>query len=282
MHISVMKEEVIDLLDVKKGLLYIDCTFGEGGHTKEILKRGGIVLAIDRDSMTNQYANLIKKAFPETFFWVNDSFSNIYDIWLKNFAPVKVDGILFDLGFSSNQIEDTNRGFSFLYDSNLDMRYNINENSMKAADFINTASVQDLSNIFFQYGEESKSKIVAKLIVEARKKKKIETCFELINVIKPAFSSYGSKHFATKIFQALRIHINKELDHIEIGINDSLKILRYYGKMLVITFHSLEDGIVKQIFDNKCIIKPKKDEILNNRRARSATLRYYINRGENV
>lgn len=275
MHIPVMKDEVIDILDIKPGLFYIDATFGEGGHTKSILEKGGIVLSIDRDSSTKKHADIISKEFPDMFLWVHDSFSNIYNIWKENFYPMKVDGILFDLGFSSNQIEDPERGFSFLHDSNLDMRYNTKEGDT-ALNFINQVSFEELSDIILKYGQDYKAKLIAKTICEYREKHKIKSCFELLNILKPIIKNKHNKHFATKFFQAIRIHINNEFEHIENGINNSLKILRYYGKIVVITFHSLEDRLIKNIFGNNYLKEPSCNEVKTNMRARSAKVRWFV------
>lgn len=281
MHISVMKNETINLLNIREGGFYIDCTFGEGGHTYEILKKGGVVLAIDRDPKTEIYANNLSKEFGDQFTWVNGSFLNIYNIWNELAYPMKVDGILFDFGFSSNQIDDPERGFSFLYNSNLDMRYNCEEDILTGLDVVNKLSQKELEKIFFEYGQENNSKKIAQLICEARKTQKIETCFDLLNICRKASNLYLSKHFATKIFQAIRIYVNNEFKHIEQGVNDSLKILKYYGRIVTITFHSLEDKIIKNIFQNKNIIECSKEEILKNKRARSAKVRWFINKEVN-
>ncbi|WP_342261843.1 16S rRNA (cytosine(1402)-N(4))-methyltransferase RsmH [Alphaproteobacteria bacterium endosymbiont of Tiliacea citrago] len=276
MHISVMKKEVIDLLNVKAGQLYIDCTFGQGGHTEAILEQGGVVISIDRDSSTLIYENRIKNQFQDNFKFVNDSFSNIFEIWQNNAFPVKPDGILFDLGFSSNQIEDPNRGFSFLYDSSLDMRYDNHENSETALTLINSLKEEDLSEIFIKYGEEFNGKKIAKKICTSRKIKKIESCFEFLKILSD-FNQSSKKHYATKIFQALRIYVNKEFQHIEKGIDDAMKILKPFGKIVVITFHSLEDRIIKNKFQNKNILYPTEAEIKENVRSRSAKVRWFIN-----
>lgn len=275
-----MKDEIIGLLDIKPGLFYIDCTFGEGGHSRAILERGGIVLGIDRDADTKKYADVLLSQFSDRFLWVNDSFSNIEKIWEANFAPIKVDGVLFDLGFSSNQIEDERRGFSFLYDSNLDMRYDKTEGET-ALSFLNRASFQELSDVILKYGEEFHANRIARLICEYRREKEIRSCFELLNLLRPALKNCGNKHFATKLFQALRIHVNSELDHVERGVKSSLKILRYYGKVVVLTFHSLEDRLIKNIFKNHEIALPSESEVLNNPRARSAKLRWFVEKENN-
>lgn len=282
MHISVMKNEVINLLNIKRGGLYFDCTFGEGGHSRAILKLGGVVIAIDRDASTKIYAEEIKAEFPNSFFWVHSSFSNISEIWAEFAFPMKPDGILFDLGFSSNQIEDNSRGFSFLYDSNLDMRYDIdNSEILTGLEVINRESESSLGKIFTEFGEERLGYKMAKKICESRKKKPIASCFDLISILS-SFNTYSNKHFATKIFQALRIYVNDEFFHIKKGVQSAVDLIKFYGRVVVISFHSLEDKIIKNIFFNKNLMLPSKNEIILNPRARSAKVRWIINNKESL
>lgn len=275
MHIPIMKDEIIKLLNVRKDGVYIDCTFGQGGHTRGILERGGVVVALDRDASTEKYAHEIKSLFGDSFLWVHSSFAEILKVWKLYISPMKVDGILFDLGFSSNQIEDQNRGFSFMYDSDLDMRYDISEETLTALELINSVSEKSLAEIFWNFGEERLAARISHEIYEYRKKKRIESCFELLDVIKH-LRRFGDRHFATKIFQALRIVVNNEFDHIKLGVVDAMKLLRVYGKIAVLSFHSLEDRLIKNFFCNKNLLMPSSNEVCHNPRSRSAKLRWWI------
>ncbi len=293
-HTPVMLEEAISYLNVQPGHWYIDCNLGGGGHTEEILKKGGKVLGIDLDPdailevAKNHDLEVTEKdgqlsARSEKLILVQDNFSNISHISLiSQISPIS--GILFDLGASSHQFDNKERGFSFNTDALLDMRMNSNF-SVTAADLLNALPEKELARMFWEYGEESLAKPIAKKIMEYRKTKKIETTFELVQIIALIKHNDRKKiHPATKIFQALRIAVNEELNNLKETLPHALEILQPGGRLAVISFHSLEDRIVKIFMKNeekKCSItiltqKPVKtsdEEIKNNIRSRSAILR---------
>lgn len=301
-HKSVLLEEAIDNLKIKSGDIVVDATLGGGGHSREILKKigeTGTLIAIDRD------AEAIKKFKIENgvkgkIFLINDNFSSLDSI-LKELAIEKVNAILADFGISSDQLEGNERGFSFQKDEPLDMRMN-RENGMTAADVVNSYEQEKLIEIFKKYGDEKYSVRIAKEITEARKIKEIRTTKELVEIISksiPEVYKHQKIHFATRIFQALRIETNKELESIENFIPKAIEFLDKGGRLAVITFHSGEDRIVKEIFRenargcicppnfpvcrcgieskikiiNKKPILPSEAEIEENPRSRSAKLR---------
>ena len=258
-HIPVLLDEVIKGLNIKKDGLYVDCTMGGAGHSSEILKRlsnKGHLYCFDQD----QYA--IKKGQERL-----ESINNNFTIFETNFVNIKrelensnitsVDGILYDLGVSSFQFDDGERGFSYNHDAKLDMRMNQNQ-SLSAYEVVNTYPLEQLKRIFFDYGEERFSSSIAREIVNQRNKKPIETTFELVEVIKkaiPAFARRQGGHPAKKVFQALRIEVNDELRVFEDSLSDALMMLNPGGRIVVITFHSLEDRICKKIFKDKVEVK---------------------------
>lgn len=269
-----MKNEVIKVLKVRRGGLYVDCTFGQGGHSKAILEEGGIVIALDRDSSTFVNAEPLKRQFPTSFYWVHSSFSELRSILMDLAHPMLPDGVVFDLGFSSNQIEDGSRGFSFLHDSTLDMRYDTSKGET-ALDILNHLPESLLAKIFIELGEDKLGVKMARTICVARAKSRITSCFSLLSILRP-FQFSSKRHFATKIFQALRIFVNDEFFHIEKGVAAALDSVKFYGRVVVITFHSLEDRIVKRCFANKNLIVPSNAEIASNPRSRSAKLRWFV------
>lgn len=247
MHYSVMLKEAIEYLNLKEDGIYIDATLGLGGHSKEILKRikKGYLYAFDSDlnSIPIAKENLTKVG--NNFKIFHSNFVNLKEV-LKN---EKVDGILFDLGVSSPQIDNENRGFSFMHDGELDMRMDQSQ-KISAKDVVNNYSKNELTNIFYKYGEEDKSKIIAEHIVKKRNELPINTTKELVDVI---LSSVGAnyfykKHPERKIFQAIRIEVNNELKVLESVLPEAIDMLKPNGRIVVITFHSLEDKIVKRIF----------------------------------
>ena len=301
MHISVLLKESIDSLNLKEDGIYVDSTLGYAGHSSEILKRvrRGYLFAFDQDIDAVKYSEeKLSKSF-NNYKIINDNFVNIKKD-LISCGVKKVDGILFDLGVSSPQLDDASRGFSYHNDARLDMRMN-QKQSLSAYEVVNNYSEEDLTMIFFEYGEEKYSKSIAKKIVEYRKEKKIETTLELVEVIKSAVPEKvkRDKHTARKVFQAIRIEVNNELNVLETAIRDALDILNVGGRIVVITFHSLEDRIVKNIFKevsavdpkvkglpnipeeylprykviNTKVITPSNEELNNNKRARSSKLR---------
>jgi len=282
-HAPVMIKESIDSLMLNKSGAYLDCTFGLGGHSKEILKRlnsDGTLNSIDQDQTVIEYA---KKIQDSRFKFQYSKFSEIGELFLNK----KFDGILFDLGVSSLQLDDATRGFSFQKNGKLDMRMD-QTNKVSALDWVNNAKEKEIADIFYYLGEERKSRLFAKRIIEKRKNKLIESTEELAEI---AFAGkkYGNskKHPATNIFRAIRIFINNELEEIKKALLASIDLLQDKGRLVVISFHSMEDRIVKNFLKGKLeniefensikiigkIIKPTQDEINLNPRSRSAVLR---------
>jgi len=301
MHVSVLLEEAIQGLNLKEDGIYVDCTLGYAGHSSEILKRvrRGCLFAFDQDSDAIEYSTERLSKIGNNFTIIYSNFVNLKEE-LKKHNIEKVDGILFDLGVSSVQLDETNRGFSYHQDAKLDMRMDKN-NPLSAYEVVNNYSEKELSDIFYKYGEEKFSKSIARAIVKYRETKKIEGTLELVEIIKSAMpmKAKRDKHPARKVFQAIRIEVNHELDILEKSITDALDILNVGGRVAVITFHSLEDKIIKNIFkekthvddmvkglpdipeeylssyrlvNNKAIV-PTNDELENNNRSRSAKLR---------
>lgn len=287
-HESVLLREVIDLLQVKKGKKYIDATLGGGGHTKEMLGLGAEVLGIDLDSDSIGYVkNLIKSpnlTLAQGNFREIDKIANLHGF-------NKVAGVLYDLGVSSYQIETPSRGFSFQNDGPLDMRMDQNS-QVKAADFANLLTERQLYEIFNKLGEEHNFRPLASAIVRARKVKAISTTGDLLKIIEGVYGVRGpiSSKFraaiAKRVFQAFRIALNNELDNLSESLPKALELTEDKGRIIVISFHSLEDRIVKQSFlkfekEGKGKIITKKpilssqDEIENNPRGRSAKLRVF-------
>jgi 16S rRNA (cytosine1402-N4)-methyltransferase len=289
MHIPVLLKEVIEILNPQKNENFIDCNLGEAGHILEILKRTkpeGKILGIELDEETIKKAKEKLIGFEDRIVIENDNFRNLKEIVQKNDFK-NVSGILFDLGMSSGSLEESGRGFSFLRNEPLMMNYG-NDVLILAKDILNKWSEKDLEKIFKEYGEERFSYRIAKEIVRSRKEKNIETTFDLVEIVKrvvPKKFQFMKIHPATKIFQALRIEVNDELENLKEGLESSLEILNSGGKIVVISFHSLEDRIVKNFFrDNKerleiltkKPITPSEEEIERNIRSRSAKLRAVI------
>ncbi len=301
MHVSVLLNESIENLNIKEDGIYVDCTLGFAGHSKEILKRikKGKLFAFDQDGEAINYSKKIL-----------DQISGNYEIIKSNFAFIKselnkrgiekVDGVLFDLGVSSVQLDEAERGFSFHKDAKLDMRMDTDQ-SFSAYDVVNDYSKEELETIFFKYGEEKYSRSIANAIVRERENRKIETTLELTEIIRESVpEKYRRTHHpARKVFQAIRIEVNKELDVFTKALNDAIDMLNPGGRICVITFHSLEDRICKNIFKEKsemdsifkglpdkdipleyrpklkliAKIKPSKKELVDNNRSRSSILR---------
>ncbi len=286
MHIPVLVKTVADLLVTDPAGIYVDATVGAGGHAAEILSRlssAGRLVAFDLDPKAISYAqkNLLPRYQKQVAF-VCASFHSLLTE-LKRFNISRIDGVLFDLGLSSLQIDDPTRGFSFRFEAPLDMRFDERQD-LRAADLVNSLSQKDLARIFREYGEESRSEFFAKRICEARQKRKIETTFELLEALGLPKKGRWKLHPATKVFMALRIAVNRELVNLEEVLPQVLEILKGGGRLAVISFHSLEDRIVKQFFRaeaqnnrlkllTKKVIKPPWAEIQQNPRARSAKLR---------
>jgi 16S rRNA (cytosine1402-N4)-methyltransferase len=256
-HIPVLLKETLEGLAIQPGGRYVDCTTGGGGHAEAILERsapGGQLLGIDADPEAVKLARQRLSRFGSSALIINENFANLEAICLKSdFEPV--NGILFDLGMSSLQISESGRGFSFKHDAPLDMRFSPRQ-SLSAADIVNKYSETELARIIYEFGEETHSRQIAHLIVRARP---VRTTDELAAVIERAMPGRGRIHPATRTFQALRIAVNQELEHIESALGQALKVLGNEGRLVVISYHSLEDRIVKNFMRREasgCICPP--------------------------
>ena len=303
-HKPVLLNESINFFTNKKNTIFIDGTFGNGGHTKALLEKNKTckVYAIDRDPNVKENAKFFQKKYNKRFKFILGKISDLEKIVSHENLKNKVDGILFDLGVSTRQLKDIKRGFSFQNDGPLDMR--MGESGETAADFLNNQNEQKISDVIFKYGDEGSSRKIAKAIINFRKKKKIEKTFELVELIKSVKRPSKRKIInpATKTFQAIRIYVNNELEELKNGLISAINILKKKGRLVVISFHSLEDRIVKNFFNkhsgkiyNKSrylpqlepnntigkslkiltrkVIKPMKEEIEFNYYSRSAKLR---------
>lgn len=296
-----MLEEVIAGLNIRSDCIYVDCTLGGAGHAAEILKRltTGFLYCFEQDEYAIARADAVLKNISDRYLIFHDNFVNLKSR-LRAENVSKVDGILYDLGVSSFQLDIGERGFSYNQDAKLDMRMDASQ-SLSAYDVVNSWSYEDLKKIFYQYGEERYAPRVAKKIVLEREKKPITTTLELAEIIKeaiPAFARRKGGHPARKVFQALRIAVNRELEVFEESLTDALSFLNEGGRIAVLTFHSLEDRICKRIFKSKTEIEtprglpvraeemqtefrlvnkkpltPSAEEIGKNHRAKSAKLR---------
>ncbi len=293
MHIPVLKKEVLEYLSPKKNENFIDGTLGEGGHTIAILERNkpeGKILGIEIDDEQIKRASERLIKFRKRLVLVNNSYTNLKKIVKENnFQPVS--GVLLDLGISSWQIEESKRGFSFLKDETLDMRFRENKNnSLTAREIVNKWPIKEIERIFKEFGEERFSKKIALEIIKERRDREIKTTFQLGEIIKnsvPFWYQRQKIHFATRVFQALRIAVNGELENIKGVLPQAIDILEKGGRIVVISFHSLEERIIKNFFKEKSkegllkimTAKPVKAnflEIKNNPRSRSAKLRAAI------
>ncbi len=303
-HISVLLNESVDALNIKNNPngIYVDGTLGGGGHSYEILKRmsnSGTLIGIDRDREAINAASKRLEEFNNVIY-VNDNYKNIKSI-LNERNIKSIDGAVLDLGVSSYQLDNPERGFSYMEDAPLDMRMNTSD-KLSAYEVINTYEKDELIRIFYEYGEEKFSKRVAEKIIEARDKKAIETTGELCEIIKkaiPAKTVKKGSHPAKRVFQAVRIEVNGELKDLEDAVRDFFDSLKCGSRLAIITFHSLEDRIVKKVFADfakgctcpkefpVCVcgnkpkgkiitrkpIVPTEDETEHNKRARSSKLR---------
>ena len=249
-HYTVMKKEAVDALQCKNGLVYVDCTLGGGGHSEYILQQispDGKLIAFDIDDDAITAAKERLKDYKNLII-VKNSYTNVKDVLNKLGIKKITGGILFDLGASYHQLTKAERGFSFMKDAPLDMRFN-QDADFSAYDVVNTYSEEDLVRIFSEYGEERFSKRIAKAIIEERKKKKIKTTLELADIIvKSTPKIKSSIHPATRVFQAIRIEVNQELQNVKNTLNDVLDLLEIGAIISVISFHSLEDRVVKHLF----------------------------------
>lgn len=298
MHYSVLLNESIEGLNIKPDGIYVDCTLGYGGHSEEILKRldKGYLYSFDQDCEAIEYSKERLLKVGSNFKIIYSNFENLKEKLLEE-GISKVDGIVFDLGFSSPQIDDASRGFSFMKDAKLDMRMDKNQ-ELDAYKVVNEYKEEKLTEIFYKYAEEKFSRVIAKNIVRNRP---ISSTMELVDVIKKSVPvKYAlTRHPERVIFQAIRIEVNRELSVLENVLPDAIDLLSVGGRISVITFHSLEDRIVKQIFKknseindlvkglpiipdeykplirlvNKKPILPSKEECIENSRSKSAKLR---------
>jgi len=288
-HIPVLLNEALLYLDVKAGALYVDCTLGGGGHTKGILERKARVIAIDQDDEALENARQEQKDAinQRNLILEKGNFAHLQTI-VSNLGFQKVSGVLFDLGVSSHQLDADYRGFSFNKNATLDMRMD-RDLGVTAKDLINAASANDLADIFWKFGEERESYKIARAIVGLRKVAPIETTDQLAGIIsKVSRRGKGDRtHPATRVFQALRIAVNSELESLEEALPQAVDILEPGGRLVVITFHSLEDRIVKSFLQKmgedkklsiltKHVVKSGNEEVDLNPRARSGKLRAAI------
>ena len=309
-HISVLLNECIEQLDIKPDGIYVDGTMGGGGHSLEIVKRlkTGRLIGIDQDPNAHAAAGKRLEEHQDRVTYVRDNFGNIAQI-LDRLGIEKIDGMLMDIGVSSHQLDEAERGFSYQQDAPLDMRMNP-DRPFSAYQVVNEYSEDELDRVIFTYGEERWARRIAQFIVKERENKPIETTGELVEIIKKAVPKGARKdgpHPAKRTFQAIRIEVNGELDVLQKAIDDVSERLNEGGRLCIITFHSLEDRIVKDAFrkqENPCIcpprfpvcvcgkkplgrvitrkpIVPSKEELEQNPRSRSAKLRVLEGLGEN-
>jgi len=257
-HVPVLLQTAIDLLRVSPGGRYVDCTLGAAGHAAAILAGclpGGSLLGIDADPMAIEAAQTRLAEYGSAVTLVNDNFGHLEEICRsRRFHPV--DGILFDLGLSSLQLEDAERGFSFRFDAPLDMRFGPGQ-SLTAADIVNRFSESELADLLRRYGEERRSRAVARRIVMRRP---IETTLQLVAAVDEALGQGGRIHPATRTFQALRIAVNGELANLEAALEQAVRLLAPGGRLVVISYHSLEDRMVKQLMQREsrdCLCPPE-------------------------
>ena len=251
-HFPVLLNEVITHLECAQSGCYVDGTFGAAGYTTAILNSNeeNLVISFDRDPNTIQTAQMVKEKYPKRFIFVHDCFGN-----MAHHIEGQVDGIVLDLGVSSMQIDERERGFSFRFDGPLDMR--MGQEGLSAKDVVNTFDEKKIADILFTYGEEKASRRIAANIVKARKKKSIETTGELAEIIHQVMPKpKDGSDSAMRSFQALRIYVNDELGELERALEASKKLLKVGGRMVVVTFHSLEDRIVKNFFIKNSNLKP--------------------------
>lgn len=259
MHYTVMKKESIQGLNLKDTGTYVDCTLGYAGDSSEILKRvkKGFLFAFDQDDEAITWSKKVLEEIAGNFLIIKSNFLYMKEE-LESRGITKVDGILFDLGVSSPQLDHDYRGFSYHADANLDMRMD-RDQDLTAEIVVNTYSESELANIFFRFGEEKYAKSIAKNIVKARSVKRIKTTLELVDIIKKSmpYKETLKSHPARKTFQAIRIEVNHELDILAESLRKALSILNVGGRVVVITFHSLEDRIVKEVFRDATKIDDK-------------------------
>lgn len=301
-HKPVMLQEVLHHLNAKKGEIYVDCTFGAGGYSTAILESANCQLySIDRDSLAEKFAEKLHKKFPKNFTFLKGQFSNCAKLLAEKNIE-QIDAMILDIGVSSMQLDDHRRGFSFDSDEVLDMR--MDQTSYPSAlEVVNEMSEEELARIIKEFGDEPKARQIAKRIVRARSQQQITSCRNLANIVRSLYVGYHKTDAATRTFQAIRIFVNQELDELKQALNASLQLLKKGGRLIVVSFHSLEDAIVKnflkeqsgaaQTFSryqivledekkinfkviSKSALTPTKQELDHNIRARSAKMRVAI------
>lgn len=268
-HYSVLLEEAVEGLNIKEDGIYVDCTLGGAGHSLEILKKltTGKLYAFDQDNVALENAKIKLSEYADKVVFIKSNFENLKEK-LAEQNVYEVDGVLYDLGVSSPQLDTPERGFSYNYDTRLDMRMDTDA-SISAYEVVNEYSYHDLVRIFYRYGEEKFSKQIARNIEKKRELAPIETTFQLVDIIKesiPAAKRRTGGHPAKRVFQAIRIAVNNELSVFESSLEQAIDIVKVGGRISVITFHSLEDRICKQIFNSYAKNKeiPKNLPILPN------------------
>lgn len=307
-HKPVLLNEMIEALNPKDNEIYLDGTFGAGGYSRAILQKANCkVFAIDCDESAKRFSEKLEQEFPNRFKLLSGKFSQCQEL-LEQENITKIDGMVFDIGVSSMQFDDLERGFSFDSEARLDMRMDNNQ-SLSAFEVVNEFSEKELEKIIKEFGEERKAKLIAKRIVANRKVKAIESCLDLAKIARSFYYGYFKTDSATKTFQAIRIFVNQELEELKSALNSSISLLKNDGRLVVVSFHSLEDKIVKDFFkkqsgldraisryepeeesavetnfylDKRSAILPSEEEIKNNPRSRSAKLRVGFRKREEI
>ena len=302
-HKPVLLQEVLSYLSPKAGEVYVDATFGAGGYSRAILQSAPCALySIDRDADAKKFAEKLSNEFPKNFSFLSGKFSDM-QMLLNNAGVSEVDGVVFDLGVSSMQFDNKERGFSFDSEARLDMRMD-QQNPLSAYEVINEFEEVEIAKIIKEFGEEPKAKLIAKKIIQMRAVKPIDSCKEFADIVRSLYFGYSKTDHATKAFQAIRIFVNQELAEITQALHCAKNLLRKGGRLIVVSFHSLEDSIVKNFLKkeagidltmsryqpilaesksavtfhiiNKSAIKPSDEEVRNNYRARSSKMRVAI------
>lgn len=302
-HKPVLLEEMLENLAPKKGEVYLDATFGAGGYSRAILTKADCKLyAVDRDESAKNFAAILEKDFGKKFTFLRGKFSESAELLAQENVS-QLDGMVLDIGVSSMQFDDKERGFSFDSDARLDMRMD-QQNELTAFEVVNEFSEGELAQIIKEFGEESKAKLIAKKIVETRKTAPIVSCSDLAKIVRSFYYGYFKTDPATKTFQALRIFVNQELEELKLALASSVTLLKKGGRLVVVSFHSLEDQIVKNFLKKEAgldqvvsryspeipqtnlvknfqivtrsVIAPSEAEIAANPRARSSRMRVAI------
>ena len=290
-HKPVLLKELVDAIKPKENEIYFDATFGDGGYSSKLLETTNCqVVAIDQDPFVQTKAQEFKQRYGERFNFFEEKFSGIQNV-MERIEKKEINGFVFDIGVSSMQLDNPDRGFSFQKEGSLDMR--MDSKGKTAAELIENIQENELADLIYNYGDERNSRRIAKKIVEYRKNNKINTTLELATIVKSCFpSKYYKKHPATKTFQAIRIYLNNEIEELCAGLNNASQYLSKGGRLCIVSFHSIEDRLIKNFFQfgknnldlkrnlfdkykNK-VIKANNKEIEVNPRSRSAKLRFAV------